>query len=280
MQGDHGRVVALAGLDAAHRHARGARCAWRRPARRAARERRARSSARYHPVDIGSPLQQDELGAEPGTHREHHGRLARCRRAWSSSVSASTCSTEADDRLPIAASERRVGARASASEPERRGDGVDHLGAAGMATQCRTSADVEVVGVEERLHVVAEVRRDHVGDPGGEHDAQAAAADVPAHDPRRCRGRSATCCRSREARRPSAAARRSADQDDRARRRRRTARWPPGAPVTCRRAAASASRARRPAARRRRRGARRGSRAGGPCRRLRPRSPGRTAASA
>ena len=48
-------------------------------------------------------------------------------------VSRSTCSTDADDRLPTSASDRQVSSRASSGESERRGDRLDHLRAARMA---------------------------------------------------------------------------------------------------------------------------------------------------
>ena len=87
-------------------------------------------------------------------------------------TSARTCSTEADDRLPTAASEARVGSRASAGRPRVSHDGVDHLGPARVGDPVLDVGDVEALVGEEALHVGPEVAADDVGHRGGEHDPQ------------------------------------------------------------------------------------------------------------
>ena len=76
-------------------------------------------------------------------------------------VSRSTCSTDADERLPTSASDRQVSSRASGRRVQRRGDRLDHLGAAGMTHPCADVADLEVMGRKEFRHVVGQVAFDY-----------------------------------------------------------------------------------------------------------------------
>ncbi len=64
-------------------------------------------------------------------------------------VSRSTCSTDADDRLPTSASERQVNSSASSGRSEAGDDRLDHLRAAGMAHPGADVVDGQVVLAKE-----------------------------------------------------------------------------------------------------------------------------------
>ena len=81
-------------------------------------------------------------------------------------VSRSTCSTDADDRLPTSASERQVSSSASSGRAECRGDRLDDLRAAGVTHPGVDVVDVEAVGSQEAGDVVAEVAFDDPGTSG------------------------------------------------------------------------------------------------------------------
>ena len=135
VQDDHDRVVAAAVLATAPRQApRGVARDTTSSARRSTAttdEQQVQATAVSEVREVGrwkefmkfmefteAPAQQDELGAEARTHRQQQpgppgggGPRAGC--------PSSTCRTEADERLPTAASDRRVSATVELGKPQR-----------------------------------------------------------------------------------------------------------------------------------------------------------------
>ena len=84
-----------------------------------------------------APARSRSPGPSRAARRTTPARGRRSRR-----VSASTCSTDADDRLPMRASESQVSRTASRGRLQRRLDGLDHLGPPGWQTQKPMSSRV------------------------------------------------------------------------------------------------------------------------------------------
>ena len=192
------------------------------------------------------------------------------------SVSASTCRTDADERLPTSASDAQVSV--AAPRPAGRAPAAiasSTFGPPGWATQRVDVRGLEVVPPRKSSRSSPRLLPRPRRRRWREHDAEAAAADVPAHDPLGVRVE------------PAARARRTrgAGQAERAARRSPTittaAAPSPNRPLATRLAIESSSRwmsgstAPPRAARRRRPGRRADSRGPGRCRRRRPRSPAR-----
>jgi hypothetical protein len=97
-------------------------------------------------------------------------------------VSASTCRTEAEERLPIAAEDARVSARSTSVSP-RVSRSVDDLGPAGVADPPADVGPGQAVIGQEPVDVLADITPDDSGHLGVEHDPQAQMADVEAHRP-------------------------------------------------------------------------------------------------
>ncbi len=211
----------------------------RRRARRAARAPTSRHQhRRTRPCcSRRSPPQQDQLGAEARAHREQHPRCAGRRAAASASVSARTCSTEDDDRLPTCGqrapgASQRAGAAGRGPAPSPPGPS----GRRGAPPRCRCRRS-ELVVAEEAGDVVRRGAPDQLRHAGGRARSGSRCRRRPSPSRARCPG-TAGCGWPRPAGRAGPAARRAGPPPSpRPRRRRRTGRWRPGWPSTRRRAA-------------------------------------------
>ena len=147
------------------------------------------------------------------------------------------------------------------------------FGPPGCDTQAPTSLDGQPVHGQQIPDVRPEVAVHQLGHLGGQHDAEAVGADVPAHHALGARVQVAAGGQHPRARDGEPVGALRSRRRQRRPPRRRTARWPPGSPSRCRRAAWSASTARRTAGCRRDPASRAGSRATGRSRPHRRRSP-------
>ena len=146
-------------------------------------------------------------------------------------VSRSTCSTDADDRLPTSLSERQVSSSASSGRPRLAVIASMTFGPPGWLTQAPTSSTFRPCARKELGDVVAQVPLDDRGHVRATAPAGIRSRRRPSPSCAASRGRGGCASRGRRAQR-----RRSVRRDDRRpprppRRRRRTARCRPGVAI-------------------------------------------------
>ena len=198
VQHDHERVVAQAGLDAAALPA---------PGGVAGRD-----------DQLGQPLEADQRDQDGEGDQARPRSASRARSSTSSEqkpgpiaistpwvpgaggrsrrVSSSTCSTDAEDRLPTRASDSQVSRTASRGTSSAASSASITFGPAGVADPpADVGAGQPVVG-EELVDVAAQVALDHRRHLGVEHDPQAAGRRRRSPWCARCRGRAGCGCRA------------------------------------------------------------------------------------
>ena len=167
------------------------RCATR-PARPPARAPTATIRTATRPaLVIGSPPQQHQLGAEARAHgHQHAGATRRPAAGRVRESSASTCSTEADDRLPTCG-QRRPGRLQRLVRQVEAAAAIasSTFGPPGCATQRVDVGRLEVVVGEEAATSSPRLRLDDVGDARRRARSGSRCRRCPSPSPARCRGR-------------------------------------------------------------------------------------------
>ena len=185
-----------------------------------------------------------QLGAEAGSHGQHHAAGARGGRSLARACPRGRAAPRPTTGCPTRASDSQVSRTASRGTSRAAWSASITLGPPGWQTHQPMSVARQVVVGQERVDVVAQVALDQSRHLGVQHDPQAAAGDVEAHRPLAVGVEPAAGVEHLDRSRPAGRRRRPRPR----RRRRRRARWRPGWAPTRRRAARSASTARPPPA--------------------------------
>ena len=187
----------------------------RRPARRGARRRPARPGRCTRPVrcpprpPAAARARSRSPAPSPAARRR-----ARAPAAGRAACRSSTCSTDADDRLPTAASDRQVSRERRRRQPSVVCDRLEHLRAARVADPPGDVVDASGRGRRGSADVVAEVlARPRRGRSAASTIRKPGAADVPAHHPLGVRVEAAARGRPRADRRAASGARGRPDHD-------------------------------------------------------------------